>query len=159
MLSPRDALQVPAEDIARGWATLRAFDCARCHGRDLRGWSAPDLVAAVREGTRERFDHYVLTGDVVRGMPGYRSQAAVVADLDAIYAYLRARAEGRVGPGAPAAKTVSQVGVTDDVTDRVADGVADGVGPFGPPPALGGLSPCTHAAMSAQPCAGVPVPH
>jgi mono/diheme cytochrome c family protein len=93
--------------IARGWATLRAFDCARCHGRDLRGWSAPDLVAAVREGPRERFDRYVLGGDVLRGMPGYRSQAAVVAELDAIYAYLRARAEGRVGPGAPEAQAVS----------------------------------------------------
>lgn len=101
-ISPRDTAQVPGVDIiTRGWATVRSFDCARCHGRDLGGWSAPDLVAAVRDGTRERFDHYVLTGDVLRGMPGYRSQAAVVADLDAIYAYLRARADGRVGPGAP----------------------------------------------------------
>lgn len=88
-------------DEVRGWAALRAMDCARCHGRDLTGWAAPSLVAAVRDGSRERFDHYVLEGDVVRGMPGYRSQPRVVADLDAIYAYLRARAEGRIGAGAP----------------------------------------------------------
>lgn len=99
--SPREAAQLPGVDIVRGWTTLRGFDCARCHGRDLRGWSAPDLVAAVRDGSRERFEHYLLTGDVMRGMPGYRSQTAVVADLDAIYAYLRARADGRVGPGVP----------------------------------------------------------
>ena len=75
-------------DPARGRAALRAMDCARCHGRDYSGWSAPSLVAAVRDGTRERFDQYVLDGDAMRGMPGYRSQPLVVAELDAIYAYL-----------------------------------------------------------------------
>jgi cytochrome c55X len=90
-----------SRDEARGQAALRVMDCARCHGRDLTGWAAPSLVAAVRDGSRERFDHYVLEGDAVRGMPGYRSQARVVADLDAIYAYLRAHAEGRIGAGTP----------------------------------------------------------
>ena len=74
---------------ARGRNALRAMDCARCHGRDYRGWSAPSLIAAVRDGSRERFDWYVLEGDVMRGMPGYRSQPLVVAEIDAIYAYLR----------------------------------------------------------------------
>jgi mono/diheme cytochrome c family protein len=87
--------------LMRGWSVLRAVDCARCHGRDWRGSSGPDLVDAVRAGPRERFEHFVLVGDIVRGMPGYRSQALVVAELDAIYAYLRARADGRIGPGAP----------------------------------------------------------
>jgi len=73
------------------------MDCARCHGRDYGGWSGPSLIAAVREGTRQRFDQYVLDGDASRGMPGYRSQPLVVAELDAIYAYLRARGEGCVG--------------------------------------------------------------
>ncbi len=89
-------------DPTRGWAALRAMDCARCHGRDYGGWSAPSLVAAVRDGTRARFDYYVLDGDATRGMPGYRSQPLVVAELDAIYAYLRARSEGRIGPVLPA---------------------------------------------------------
>jgi mono/diheme cytochrome c family protein len=85
----------------RGWATLRHFDCARCHGRDWDGWSAPNLVAAVRDGSRERFERYVLVGDIGRGMPGYQSQAKLVAELDSIYAYLRARAEGRMAAGNP----------------------------------------------------------
>lgn len=84
-------------ELSRGWAALRALDCARCHGRDYGGWAAPSLIAAVRDGTRERFDHYVLEGDVARGMPGYRDQADVVAQVDAMYAYLRARAEGVIG--------------------------------------------------------------
>ena len=85
----------PAEQRAlleRGRAALRAMDCARCHGRDYRGSSGPSLLAAVRDGPRERFERWVLEGDPVRGMPGYRSQPLVVASLDAIYAYLQAQA-------------------------------------------------------------------
>jgi cytochrome c55X len=78
------------------------MDCARCHGRDYKGWSGPSLLEAVRDGTRERFDWYVLEGDGPRGMPGYRSQPLIVAELDAIYAYLRARSEARFVDGLPA---------------------------------------------------------
>jgi cytochrome c55X len=85
----------------RGWNVLRAMDCARCHGRDHDGWAAPSLIAGVRNGSRERFDHWVLEGDIARGMPGYRSQALVVAELDAIYAYLLARARGDTSRGRP----------------------------------------------------------
>lgn len=74
---------------------LRAMDCARCHGRDYTGWAAPSLLAAVRDGSRERFDRLVLEGDSGRGMPSYKGQPLVVAELDAIYAYLRARAAER----------------------------------------------------------------
>jgi mono/diheme cytochrome c family protein len=86
---------------SRGWATLRHFDCARCHGRDWDGWSAPNLIVAVRDGSRERFERYVLVGDIGRGMPGYQSQPVLVAEIDSIYAYLRARADGRIGAGNP----------------------------------------------------------
>jgi mono/diheme cytochrome c family protein len=85
----------------RGRNALRAMDCARCHGRDYDGWAAPSLIAGVRNGSRERFDHWVLEGDIGRGMPGYRSQSLVVAELDAIYAYLLARARGDISPGRP----------------------------------------------------------
>jgi mono/diheme cytochrome c family protein len=81
---------------ARGWAALRAMDCARCHGRDHDGWAAPSLITAVRDGSRERFMHLVLEGDIARGMPPYRSQPLVVKELDSIYAYLVACAEGWV---------------------------------------------------------------
>jgi cytochrome c55X len=91
-------------ELARGWKTLRAMDCARCHGRDYQGWTAPSLINAVRDAPRARFDHYVLEGDIGRGMPGYRSQSAVTDNLDAIYAYLMARAKGEIGPGDPEAK-------------------------------------------------------
>ncbi|MGE5115878.1 MAG: c-type cytochrome [Betaproteobacteria bacterium] len=94
------------DTLARGRAALRAMDCARCHGRDYTGWTAPSLVAAVRDTPRERFEHFVLEGDITRGMPGYRSQPLVVAELDAMYAYLCAKAEP-AGPAMPAA-TISR---------------------------------------------------
>ena len=112
MLAPLTALIFAASNIgaadpdqtaqrARGWNALRTMDCARCHGRDYDGWAAPSLIAGVRDGSRERFDHWVLDGDTGRGMPGYRSQPMVVAELDAIYAYLLARARGDIGPDRP----------------------------------------------------------
>ena len=82
----------------RGWSVLRAMDCARCHGRDHDGWAAPSLIAGVRDGSRERFDRWVLDGNIGRGMPGYRSQPLVVASLDAIYAYLLSRARDDISP-------------------------------------------------------------
>ena len=102
--APDSVASAGQADPARGWAALRAMDCARCHGRDYGGWSAPSLIAAVRDGTRERFDRYVLEGDAMRGMPGYRSQPLVVAELDAIHAYLLScveRGGRRCGSGRP----------------------------------------------------------
>jgi mono/diheme cytochrome c family protein len=93
-----DSAALPAA-LLRGWSALRAMDCARCHGRDLDGWSGPDLIAAVRDGSRDRFDRFVVDGDIARGMPSYRSQALVMSELDSIYAYLRARADGTVAAG------------------------------------------------------------
>ena len=95
---------VEADDttrLLRGWKALRAMDCARCHGRAYEGWAAPSLIASVREGTRERFESIVLDGEIARGMPAYRGVPVVVDDLDAIYAYLVARAKGEIGPGDP----------------------------------------------------------
>jgi len=105
------ALAVPASraetdkvaEFRRGWAALRAMDCARCHGRELDGWAAPSLLAAVRDSPRERFNRLVLDGDMARGMPPYRSQAVVTTQIDAMYAYLLARALGEIGPGDPGA--------------------------------------------------------
>lgn len=88
-----------AAELARGRAALRAMDCARCHGRGYDGWAAPSLVAAVRDAPRARFDRWLLDGNVGAGMPAYRSQPAVADNIDAIYAYLRARAQGEAGAG------------------------------------------------------------
>ena len=99
---PHAAESDKVAEWSRGWAALRAMDCARCHGRDYDGWAAPSLIDGVRVAPRERFDRFVLDGDIGRGMPGYRGQPLVVAELDAIYAYLLARAGGELVAGKPA---------------------------------------------------------
>ncbi len=93
---------VTIADLERGWAALRTMDCGRCHGRDLNGWAAPSLIAAVRDAPRERFNRVVLEGDIGRGMPGYKNNSAVVRDLGAMFAYLKARGDGAIAKGKPA---------------------------------------------------------
>jgi hypothetical protein len=90
-----------ASIFERGWTTLRTFDCARCHGADYDGLAAPSLVAYVRVASRESFDRVVLEGVIPRGMPGYASYPAMVENLDAVYRYLKARADGVLPPGRP----------------------------------------------------------
>ena len=84
--------------IANAWRVLRAVDCARCHGKDYAGLAAPSIVDYAALQNREMFVRMILDGDPIRGMPGYRSNAYVVENLDDIYRYFRARASGDVGP-------------------------------------------------------------
>ena len=84
--------------VANAWRVLRAVDCARCHGKDYAGLAAPSIVDYAALQSREMFDRMILDGDPIRGMPGYRSNAYVVENLDDIYRYFLARATGDVGP-------------------------------------------------------------
>jgi cytochrome c55X len=84
--------------IANAWRVLRAVDCARCHGKDYAGLAAPSIVDYAALQSREMFDRMILDGDPIRGMPGYRSNAYVVENLDDIYRYFLSRAKGDVGP-------------------------------------------------------------
>jgi len=85
-------------DLADAWRLLRAVDCARCHGRNYTGSAAPSIVDYAATQSRDTFARMVLDGDPARGMPGYRDNPKVADNIDAIYRYFRARAEGRVGP-------------------------------------------------------------
>ena len=84
--------------IASAWRTLRAVDCARCHGKHYEGLAAPSIVNYARTQSREMFVRMVLDGDPPRGMPGYRTNARVAERIDDIYLYFQARANGTIGP-------------------------------------------------------------
>lgn len=92
---PVCAAEPAPQDHAAAKRTLRAMDCARCHGRDYDGWAAPSVLEFVRSQPRERFDRVMLDGEPARGMPGYRDQRLVAEQLDALYAYFLAQAAGR----------------------------------------------------------------
>ena len=78
------------------WKTLRAVDCARCHGKDYEGLAAPSIVEYARTQSREMFVRAVLDGDPGRGMPGYRSNPRVLEGIDDLYGYFLDR--GRDAP-------------------------------------------------------------
>jgi mono/diheme cytochrome c family protein len=77
--------------------------CNHCHGPDGIGSTfAPSLVAPLAQA--EPFRRIVLEGSV-RGtsvMPGYAEDPNFAPHVDEIYAYLQARADGKLGRGRPA---------------------------------------------------------
>ena len=89
----------PLDDpaLAAAWHTLRAMDCARCHGSTYHGSSGPSIVEYARTQSREMFLRAVLDGNPGRGMPGYRGNPRVEPAIDAIYRYFKGRADGVIG--------------------------------------------------------------
>jgi cytochrome c55X len=88
--------------IVAAWETLRAVECARCHGKDYDGLAAPSIIEYARTQNREMFVRMVLEGDATRGMPGYRHNPRVLGSIDDIYRYFLGRAQGNIGKGRPA---------------------------------------------------------
>ena len=89
---------------ARTYDGFRRYNaaCNHCHGPDGAGGSfGPSLIAAPLPA--DRFRDAVLAG---RGsgnfiMKGYAGDPNVEPYIDAIYAYLRGRADGAIGRGRP----------------------------------------------------------
>jgi len=119
----------PPGSIYDGWR-LYNQRCAACHGKDAAGPAPmPDLLDRVAQTGPQRFANLVLTrydwsepvagheGDgpiprlylrrsplgatQVLEMPAWANEPAVVGHVADLYAYLSARADGRVGTGSP----------------------------------------------------------
>ena len=115
---PMDAAGNPTYDIAADgtadWYTWRGYkkfgaNCLQCHGPDGMGSSfAPNLTDQL-----QNIDYFKFAGIVVSGqqnqwnpsgnsiMPAWGEDPNVMCSMDAIYVYLRARADGVVGRGEP----------------------------------------------------------
>ncbi|WP_232256054.1 c-type cytochrome [Caballeronia glathei] len=87
--------------IVSAWRTLRAADCARCHGKDYEGLAAPSIVGFARSQSREMFVTAILDGNPPRGMPAYRDNPHVADRIDDIYRYFAGRANGSIPDGPP----------------------------------------------------------
>jgi cytochrome c len=99
--APADAQERSIEN--EGWRQYMVH-CARCHGDDaIGGLMAPDVRVSVARGAvdEQAFSTVVLEGRRDKGMPGFSS---VLSDrqIAAIYAYVSARASGKVAAGRPA---------------------------------------------------------
>ena len=87
-----------------GWRQYNVH-CARCHGQDaLPNPVAADLLASLASGgpaaDQGTFTKVVMEGRPERGMPALKGSVEP-AQVEAMYAYLKGRAEKRIPPGRP----------------------------------------------------------
>jgi mono/diheme cytochrome c family protein len=102
--------QAPLDTVAPvvydGWKQFN-LNCARCHGEDVQGTTiAPHLIVSVRPdgpmNTKELFVQTVCAGRPAKGMPAWCPLGMEMQTIDAIYAYVKGRSEGKIHPGRPA---------------------------------------------------------
>jgi cytochrome c len=85
-----------------GWRQYMT-NCARCHGDDaVGGIVAPDLRKAVASDSvnQTSFHATVAEGRPAKGMPSFKGSLSA-EQIDAIYAYVRARASKELPTGRP----------------------------------------------------------
>jgi len=87
-----------------GWRQY-SVNCARCHGQDvLPNPVAANLLVSLGAGgpmdTPEKFLQVTSKGRPERGMPAFGT-LLTPEQINAIYAYVKGRAEGRIPPGRP----------------------------------------------------------
>lgn len=89
-------------DSYNGFKLYRNW-CARCHGTYGQGLAGPDLAKSLNNITRDEFMKTVAQGKAgsIGSMPAWQSNAAVMQGREQIYSYLKARANGDLGPIKP----------------------------------------------------------
>ncbi|HEU5303971.1 MAG TPA: c-type cytochrome [Gemmatimonadales bacterium] len=101
--APRDTVTA---EVYEGWKQFN-LNCARCHGEDVLGTTiAPQLLVSVRPGgavdTKEAYVQTVCAGRPEKGMPAWCALGMEMEKINATYAYVKGRSEGKIGPGRPA---------------------------------------------------------
>jgi mono/diheme cytochrome c family protein len=87
-----------------GWRQY-SVQCARCHGQDaLPNPVAANLLVSLAPGgpaaDKATFTKIVMDGREDRGMPAF-AKTMTPEQVDAVYAYLKGRAEKRIPAGRP----------------------------------------------------------
>jgi len=101
---PENAPKVSPTEY-EGWRQY-SVNCARCHGQDvLPNPVAANLLVSLAPGgpidTPEKFSQVVSEGRPHRGMPAFKG-TMTPDQIQAVYAYVKGRAEKRIPPGRPA---------------------------------------------------------
>jgi mono/diheme cytochrome c family protein len=94
----------PGRAEYEGWRQY-SVHCARCHGQDVlpNPVAANLLISVAPNGpvnTPEKFAQVVSEGRPDRGMPAFKGVLSP-EQINAMYAYVRGRAEKRIPPGRP----------------------------------------------------------
>ncbi len=82
-----------------GWRSFRGGTCGMCHGGAGQGGAGPNLTISLQE----KIDKAKFIDTVTNGRPGtlmkpFKNNSRVIDNLDNIYAYLKARSDGVLGP-------------------------------------------------------------
>jgi mono/diheme cytochrome c family protein len=95
------------EDTYTGWR-IYAAHCFQCHGDSGAGTTfGPSLLDRLNQGVDyDRLNRVVVESYSGHSgvMPAWRGSPAVMPNIDRLYGYLRARADGALPPGRPARK-------------------------------------------------------
>ena len=79
-----------------GFRTWRAAACDRCHGANQEGLVGPSLLTSLKTLSKEDFVKTVRDGRLDKGMVGFAANKTVMDNMDALYAYLKGRADGAI---------------------------------------------------------------
>jgi mono/diheme cytochrome c family protein len=96
------------QNAYQGWKQFE-LNCSRCHGEYGVGTSfAPALIVSLKDGgtipDEASFITVVCAGRKDKGMPSWCELGLEMDKNQNIYAYLKLRADGKVGDGRPAPK-------------------------------------------------------
>jgi mono/diheme cytochrome c family protein len=102
----RAPLDTVTQQVYDGWKQFN-LNCARCHGEDVQGTTiAPHLIVSLRPDgsipTKELFMQTVCAGRPEKGMPAWCPLGLEMSKIEAMYAYVKGRSEGKLHPGRPA---------------------------------------------------------
>ena len=82
-----------------GWRSFRGGTCGVCHGGAGQGGAGPSLIVSFTEKIdKEKFIETVTNGRPGTLMKPFKNNNRVIDNLDNIYAYLKARSDGVLGP-------------------------------------------------------------
>lgn len=83
-----------------GYSTY-SNNCVTCHGREGTGGmgGGKDLLVYLKTASKEDFKTTVLNGRPGTAMVGFKTVAPVADNVDAIYAYMKGRADGKIARG------------------------------------------------------------
>jgi mono/diheme cytochrome c family protein len=104
--APRDTV---SQEVYDGWKQYN-LNCARCHGEDVLGTTiAPHLLMSLKPdgpiNTKELFIQTVCAGRPEKGMPSWCALGMEMPKIEQMYAYVKARSDGKMGPGRPALRS------------------------------------------------------
>lgn len=80
----------------KGFKTWRAAACDRCHGPNQEGMVGPSLLESLKVLSKDDFVKTLSDGRLEKGMPSWSANPQVMSNMDALYAYLKGRSDGKI---------------------------------------------------------------